>query len=146
MGDDFYLGNQQSYAELEKDTPGQIMGVTHKTDGKSDTSSESTSASARADPISERFTQKAADDDRYSTHDQSDTHEYRTQQAEKRYYYVGAVFTIIITIYCLMLSSDNQSYLDSERDRTLRERQERSNSAQQFGAVRLEPDNQPRSV
>lgn len=137
----------QAYAELETDTPGQILGVIHKTDGKSESSHTSTSSagatgsaagagassgstrfsstssssqqSTTTPPISEEFTQKAESDDRYSANDETGTYEYRKDKEElKRFYALGFIIAIIAIF---IMAQKNTSYLDYERDRTLAE-------------------------
>lgn len=139
---------------MEKDTPGQILGVTHKSDGKSEqTSSSSSSARSssssgtQSPPIAERFTQKASDEDAYTSHDTSDTHEHRDAQKEKRYFYAGAASVVIFGLYYLLLSGSHTSYVDYERDRTLREqREEAAIRDKQMASGLFTADNMPRSA
>ncbi|XP_055311634.1 protein tumorous imaginal discs, mitochondrial-like isoform X3 [Sitodiplosis mosellana] len=68
------LGNEQkaliqAYAELETDTPGTIFGITQKTDGKSNTTSSSTS-------FDNTKTQGERADD-YKTHDRTGDEQYQ---------------------------------------------------------------------
>lgn len=60
----------QAYAELEEDTPGQILGVTFKKDGKS----------TEKDFGWEKFTQTAKDEPKYEPHDKTSTRQYRIEQ------------------------------------------------------------------
>lgn len=157
----------QAYAELEKDTPGQIFGVTHKTDGKSSTSnssstswtrsastsSSSTSSSSSAPPIDERFTQKANDERAYEATDERGTHEYaRERNAERHFFMVGAGVVIGLALIWFM-QNQTEAYVDFERDRTFREQaerraaeQEEQQQQQQLNRGIFPPDNQPRSV
>ncbi|XP_035911908.1 protein tumorous imaginal discs, mitochondrial isoform X1 [Anopheles stephensi] len=107
----------QAYAELEDDTPGQIMGVTFKTDGKSSssssdssssssTSSRSTSSSSSSwssSNVSDKHTQGARDEEGYNTykpHDPTDTHEYRKERFDSRFYYaLGALLVMGWFVY-----------------------------------------------
>lgn len=82
----------QAYAELEEDTPGQILGVVHKKDGKSNfTSATSSTAGRDADaPLSEKYTQKAADEPEYEEHDKKGSAEYKKNQDPiTKYFLVG---------------------------------------------------------
>ncbi|XP_058053494.1 protein tumorous imaginal discs, mitochondrial isoform X1 [Anopheles bellator] len=98
----------QAYAELEEDTPGQIMGVTFKTDGKSSTSdsgsfsSSSTSASSSSSSwsssnVSEKYTQGARDESYgdYTTHDKTETTSYRKEQLGSRFYFSLGVLIVL---------------------------------------------------
>lgn len=153
----------QAYAELEKDTPGQIFGVTHKTDGKSSTSdtsnasssssrsSSSFSSSSSSPPIDERFTQKANDERNYEDTDATGTHEYRERNADKRFFYIGAVAVILFGFYWF-IQSQSVAIVDYERDWTLREQaerraeKERQEQQHELNVGSFAPDNQPRSV
>lgn len=128
----------QAYAELEDDTPGQIMGVTFKTDGKSSSSgsssssdsftsssssSSSTSSSSNSSStwsssnVSDKHTQGARDQEGYDTykpHDPTDTHEYRKERFDSRFYYaLGALLVMGWFVYY----THQQTNAQFERDR-----------------------------
>lgn len=115
------------------------MGITHKTDGKSgdraatrssnasgnSTSSQFHSASSNrtnsSETISEKFTQKADnDDDKYTAHDTTDTFDHRKiYVAPNFYFYVG--FTAIFLAWIFYSQMSSNSIVEYERDRTLQE-------------------------
>lgn len=115
-----FLDSLKAYAELEKDTPGQIFGVTFKSDGKSSTST--------SEPISEKFTQRPDTQDTvYEEHDVKDTHEYKKNYLGPRFYFI---FGMLIVFVAFMLTTMNsrESIVNHERDKTLaslREREQR---------------------
>lgn len=139
----------QAYAELETDTPGQILGVTHKTDGKSESSSSSSAKAASGSsagaassssasnstahfsssssaqpqstppPISDEFTQKAGSDDRYSATDETGTYEYRKDQEETKRFFFLGFVIVVVALF--VLAQNDTSYLEYERDKTLAE-------------------------
>ncbi|XP_050098062.1 protein tumorous imaginal discs, mitochondrial-like isoform X1 [Anopheles aquasalis] len=123
----------QAYAELEEDTPGQIMGVTHRSDGKSTSSSSSTTSSSStsstwsSEKVSEKQTQGARDDSYrdYKPHDETETHDYQKEQLGPRFYYSLGVLLVLCWFgyYCF-----NQSNEQFERERELaleRQRQDK---------------------
>ncbi|XP_049291523.1 protein tumorous imaginal discs, mitochondrial isoform X1 [Anopheles funestus] len=120
----------QAYAELEDDTPGQIMGVTFKTDGKSSTSSSgstkgtsiyvtmpSSSSSWPSSNVSGKYTQGARDEedhDAYKPFDSTGAHEYRKERFDSRFYYAfGALFVMGWFVYY----THNQTNAQFERER-----------------------------
>lgn len=110
----------QAYAELEKDTPGQIFGVTFKSDGKSSMPEE--------EPISEKFTQRPKNEDTYyEEHDIKDTHDFKKNQLSWRVYFGFGVFLVFVLVNAMLSSNDGQSrMLEYERDLALeRQRQKR---------------------
>lgn len=102
----------QAYAELEKDTPGQILGVTFKSDGKS------TSSSSSSEPISEKFTQRPQNEDTYyEEHDIKETKYYKQRDISPRIWFAfGFMLIFLITSY---LMSSPEDYAIRERDKTL---------------------------
>lgn len=68
--------------------------------------------------------------------------------AEKRYFYIGFGIVICLVMYMLLLNSDSSSYLEYERDKTLRAQQEEVEEMhkQQLARGVFSSDNQPRSV
>lgn len=130
----------QAYAELEKDTPGEISGVTSKTDGKFTRSSTSSSAGSRStsstfssqsnEHISSKYTQGYDESkDSYSEHDPKGTHEYRKENnKEVLYFGIGFIAVLILGIY--YFSNSVESTLTEEREkvfeRQLYEKQKRS--------------------
>uniref|UniRef100_A0A2M4D0C9 DnaJ homolog l(2)tid, mitochondrial n=1 Tax=Anopheles darlingi TaxID=43151 RepID=A0A2M4D0C9_ANODA len=113
----------QAYAELEEDTPGQIMGVTYRSDGKSTASSSSTSSSSSSstwssENVSEKLTQGTRDDSYrdYKPQDETETHDYQKEQLGSRFYYSLGVLLVLCWFgyYCL-----NQSNAQFEQERAL---------------------------
>ncbi|XP_053689858.1 protein tumorous imaginal discs, mitochondrial-like isoform X1 [Sabethes cyaneus] len=141
----------QAYAELEEDTPGQIMGVTFKTDGKSSNSScfssttsassssssswSSNSASSRSktaseENISEKFTQRAQEDDskNYRSTDRSSLRSDKQNTEGARFYFgLGLILVFVWFIYYNYSQIPRQ--LELERDAAL-ERQRRAAASQ----------------
>lgn len=111
----------QAYAELEENTPGQILGVTFKTDGKSTTSDNNTSTSEKSstdENISKKFTQGSFEDDNYKETDSTSTYAYRKEILDSRYYYSLGV-CIVFVAFIVYTYNNMGSYLDEERDKTL---------------------------
>lgn len=77
----------QAYAELEKETPGQIYGVTFKSDGKS-------SSSNNSETLSEKFTQREKEEEEKETY--PDLDEFRKKRREYQYYFGMGVLVVII--------------------------------------------------
>lgn len=116
----------QAFAELEDNTPGQIMGITRKTVGKSTESKHTTSTDNKTtgqpdEPISQEFTQKAEHDDSYSPTDKTGTHEYRTEKNESNYYYYFGFAVIFVGVYIFM-QTNTEAIVEYERDKTLKAR------------------------
>lgn len=85
-------------------TPGQIMGITNKTDGKS------------ADgKISDKFTQRSNDNENYSEHDPTETVEYRKEQigGSRFYFFIGL---LAVTLGIFYVCSSQEMDLDRERE------------------------------
>lgn len=144
----------QAYAELEEDTPGQIMGVTFKTDGKyssastasgstssaggasstsssstswsSNSSSRSRSATSADEPISDKYTQGAKEDDfkNYQSHDPTESNDYKKEQLGSRFYFVLGI-VLVFGWYVYYTYSQIPYQLELERDAAL-ERQRRA--------------------
>lgn len=111
----------QAYAELETDTPGQIYGVTVKSDGKPNLEKDI----PKSDTIDSKFTQGVketeADNASYQEHDKTDTHEYRKEQLDgKVWYALGFVLLFGLGAYLANYSQGKQ--MEIERDRVLEER------------------------
>lgn len=85
----------QAYAELETDTPGQILGVTSKNDGKSKSSTNST------ENISKKFTQGPKENEKYKKHDETGTEDYEEEvkTTEKNYSFLGFFIIVALGIY-----------------------------------------------
>lgn len=105
----------QAYAELEENTPGQIMGITQKTDGKS---------ADDGSTMSDKFTQRSKDRDSYSEHDPTDTVEYQKEQlgGSRLYFFIGVFFVALGIVYaCSKPTMD----LDYERELVYQKLEER---------------------
>lgn len=95
----FFIENKfQAYAELETDTPGQILGVTLKTDGKSNKSSSSN------DNNDTKFWSKQTQGERtsdYEEHDRSNDAQHQKDKEidTKIYFTAGALIIIGIFFY-----------------------------------------------
>jgi hypothetical protein len=99
---------------MEKDTPGQIHGITYKSDGKSTSNSED---------ISDK-TQRARNEDfYYEEKDETDTKQYKTtKEVNRKFYLIG--FIMIFVIYALSQAENTtKSYLEMERDIALKEQE-----------------------
>uniref|UniRef100_A0A182MX04 DnaJ homolog l(2)tid, mitochondrial n=1 Tax=Anopheles culicifacies TaxID=139723 RepID=A0A182MX04_9DIPT len=110
----------QAYAELEDDTPGQIMGVTFKTDGKSSSPSSGSSSesfTSSSSGVSDKHTQGARAEegyDKYEPNDPTHTHEYRKERFDSRFYYaLGALLVIGWFVYY----TNNQRNAQFEHER-----------------------------
>lgn len=126
-----------AYAELEDDTPGQILGVVHKKDGKSNEEPLSSSSSSAGDkrrkggeqePLSEKYTQKAADEPVYEEHDKKGSEEYKKNKHPVNAYFIfgfGAVlfwwliYTLSdpIKVYEMSVPKDKRVYDDTDMKR-----------------------------
>lgn len=111
----------QAFAELETDTPGQIFGVTYKTDGKSSnwTSSSSSSSSTRrstAQNISKEFTQGPKHEE-YERHDKTASGEAASDQAHNEKIFIIIGFLIFITILAYVFKSSEEKSMIERRDR-----------------------------
>lgn len=105
----------QAYAELEKDTPGQIHGIIYKSDGKSSSTSESN------EKVSEKFTQRAKNEDfYYEESDIKETQDYRERTKASSYFMFG-FFLVLITAFMLTGDKLTKSQLRDERERAMRE-------------------------
>lgn len=84
------FSNWQAYAELETDTPGTIFGIAQKSDGKSNTSFDSTK------------TQGERNDD-YTSHDRSGDGQYQAEVYEtQRSWKIMGGFLAVLLAYVLM--------------------------------------------
>lgn len=107
----------KAYAEIEKDTPGQIFGVTFKSDGKSSNTS--------SEPISEKFTQRPQSEDTfYEEHDVKDTHDYKKNQLGPRFYFTIGMMIVFIA-FLFSMEGRKESYIEYERDKTLDQQRQR---------------------
>lgn len=105
---------------MEKDTPGQILGVTFKSDGKSSSSSE---------PVSDKFTQRPTDEDSYyEEHDIKETKYYKQREITPgMYFLVGFVMIFFLTAF--LFESKKGDYINYERDLALaRQKQQKDQS------------------
>lgn len=103
----------QAYAELEDNTPGQILGVTFKTDGKS---SDNTTSSD--EKVAKKFTQGSFEDDNYKETDSTGTHDYRKELLGSRYYFTLGVLLIFVG-WMYYSYNDLGGTLDKEREKAL---------------------------
>lgn len=112
----------QAYAELEDNTPGQILGVTFKTDGKStnstNSSSETSNKSTSNETVSSKFTQGSFEDDNYKETDSTATHAYRKELLDSRFYYTIGVL-IVFVAFITYTYQNMGNYLNDERDKIL---------------------------
>lgn len=132
----FGLTQFQAYAEAETDTPGQIFGVTYKTDGKSSnwtTSSSSSSHGRRstAENISEEFTQ-GPKSEKYETHDRSGSGEpeIERRRSENLYKMLGAL--IVFSIASYLYQKSNETRLIELRDQAISEQKARKDRSNEF--------------
>jgi hypothetical protein len=98
----------QAYAELEEDTPGQIFGLTYKTDGKSSSTTEKnstfSSSSAQStksmppneEQLSSKYTQGSEDFKDYSEKDMSGTFHWKQKQLDPKIYWVIGMSLVLI--------------------------------------------------
>lgn len=123
----------QAYAELETDTPGQICGVTYKTDGKSSswTSSSSTTRRKTAENISEEFTQGPKREE-YESHDKSGSGEQPSKLSENQRMFnvLGAAIVIFIVAYMFLQS--REQYVIDRHKQALAEQKARNERAKQL--------------
>lgn len=115
----------QAYAELETDTPGQIFGVTMKSDGKPNFEKDpSNNDSYKTEKLDKKFTQGSketeADNEKYQEHDKSDTHEYRKEQLDGKVWSAFG-FLILIALGYFLTNYSSQKRFEEERDRALEE-------------------------
>lgn len=117
-----------AYAELEEDTPGQILGVVHKKDGKSKDGSASGSDDGQQGPetLSDKYTQKATDEPVYEEHDKKGSAEYKKSKHPINMYFVagfaavlfyGFIYFINDPIRVYEMSKDKRVYDDTDLKR-----------------------------
>jgi hypothetical protein len=108
----------KAYAELEKDTPGQIFGITFKSDGKSTASSE--------EPVSEKLTQRPKNEDTYyEEHDIKDTRDFKKERMSAKIYFAFGILLAFIGFTLLMgTDSATETYINKKRDETLARQRE----------------------
>lgn len=120
----------QAYAELEEDTPGQILGVVHKKDGKSTGVDEQEEKGERrkSEPLSEKYTQKAGDEPVYEEHDKKGSAEYKKAKHPINAYFVfgfaGVFFMWLVytmsdpvKVYEMSVPKDKRVYDDTDMKR-----------------------------
>lgn len=114
----YFLKYFQAFAEIETDTPGQIFGVTFKTDGKSpNDTSTSRSTSKTQEPLSAKFTQGSKDDNfDFAQHDISDTKDYRKEILGGRSYFSFGVALIFIAFLYYTLSDGGKGEIEMETE------------------------------
>lgn len=106
---------------MEQDTPGQIMGITHKTDGKSNNSSTTENSTASTgETISEKFTQGSREEKNYSKTDKSGTVEFEKENDSIPYKFLGMAI-VIIGVF-LFMNNQSQAIVEYERDQLFAER------------------------
>lgn len=102
---------------MEKDTPGQIHGITYKSDGKSSTESSS-------ENVSEKFTQRPQEDFSYEEHDQRGTFEYEKNRITPRHYFIFGFFAIFLLFYFALNPSLEEAQRARSREEALRYQEE----------------------
>lgn len=111
-----------AYAELEEDTPGQILGVVHKKDGKSKGGEEEERARTNRDePLADKFTQKAADEPVYEAHDRKGSAEFKKSKHPVNVYFIAGFATVVFWWLIYTMSDPIKVYEMSvpKRDRTV---------------------------
>lgn len=123
----------QAYAELETDTPGQICGVTYKTDGKSSswTSSSSTTRRQTAENISEEFTQGPKCEE-YESHDKSASGEQPSKLSDNRKMLNVIGAGIVICIVAYMSRQSREQYVIDRRKQALAEQKAQNERAKEL--------------
>lgn len=125
----------QAYAELESDTPGQIFGVTFKTDGKSSswTSSSSSSSTRRstAENISEEFTQGPKHEE-YEPHDKSGSSDATKERRQNQKFYNAIGFCLVFFLISYLLNRSRENEIIERRDRTIAEHAARNEREREF--------------
>lgn len=93
------------------------MGITFKSDGKSETNTSS-------EPLSEKFTQRPKDEDfYYEEHDITETRDYKKGQLGPRFYFMVGILLVFL-FFTFGAASNTDSLIDYERDKTLAEQRE----------------------
>lgn len=99
----------QAYAELEEDTPGQILGVVQRKDGKSTNFSADASGNRKGqrndEELSERYTQKAPDEPVYEEHDKKGSAEYKKARHPVNAYFLFG-FGVVLFAWMVYTMSD----------------------------------------
>ncbi|XP_055686456.1 protein tumorous imaginal discs, mitochondrial-like isoform X1 [Lutzomyia longipalpis] len=90
----------QAYAELEEDTPGQILGVTFRKDGKSQQSNFAW----------ENVTQKPKDEPEYEAHDIRDTKEWRSRKMGPGFYVISGFVLVFLWGLAYLSHNDELTY------------------------------------
>lgn len=102
----------QAYAELEDDTPGQIFGVTHKTDGKSSSFSASSSdsstrsSSSSSSESSSKFKTQGPEKEEYVAHDISGRSDYKRPNNSRKWMWIGSGIGMLFALYLLNQKND----------------------------------------
>lgn len=115
----------KAYAEIETDTPGQIFGITPKSDGKSNTPPNG------KENVSAGFTQGAKEDSQYEAHDTSATKDaFAEAEASEKSFFAHGVILVGILLVALMVVTRREAqehrrieameYASREREREMR--------------------------
>lgn len=124
----------QAYAELEEDTPGQILGVVQKKDGKLDEEAEEEASgkvgprAGSAKPLSDKYTQKASDEPAYEAHETKGTADYKKAKHPLNAYFMfgfaGVLFWWLlytmsdpVKVYEMSVPKDKRIYDDTDMKR-----------------------------
>lgn len=104
----------QAYAELEEDTPGQILGVTHKTDGKSSSFSKGPSSSSKTSSSSHKMhTQGEPDPEPVS----EETYQADQKSTKRLFAYGVALGAFLVAWFLTKSERDNEMRLVEEQQR-----------------------------
>lgn len=109
----------QAYAELEKDTPGQIYGITHKSDGKSDNSSSN-------ETISEKFTQGKNSVNEEEEEILKNPEEIKRKKSEFKWFFMLGVIAIYLVAIYIMRENEEEVLVEKYRELTLEKQRARS--------------------
>lgn len=96
----------KAYAELEENTPGQILGVTFKTDGKSE------SFSTTNENISEKFRQGSKESENYT-----ETEKIKTLDNSSNLYYALGFIMFVAFVYSALFNQNK--YLEQQKELAL---------------------------
>lgn len=105
---------------METGTPGQIFGVTHKTDGKSSnwTSSASKAQRSNAENVSSEFTQGPKTDE-YEKVDKSATGEPEQERQSKQKMFVAVGIAMVVVFVYLLSKYSAEERMRMEQERAL---------------------------
>ena len=115
----------QAYAELEKDTPGQIFGVAFKSDGKS----------SEDENLSEKFTQGVGiEENKYEEEpDHKDTVDYHREQKSNKFWFGVGFVMVIFLIGMSMAEKTSEENHYKFRDYTLEKQRLKREKEEQEG-------------